>query len=79
MSQVLSQVVASGRGELDARERNAEKRIELEDVKRKVQFECAFGELRDIMKILEEKEEFDIADKVECVYQRLCEIARLCR
>jgi len=78
MSQVLNQVVASGSGESDAREKNAEKRIE-EDTRRKVLFDCAFGELRDIMKILEEKEEFDIADKVDCVYQRLCEIARLCR
>lgn len=78
MNEILNRTVASGSGESDARERNAEKRIE-EDVKRKVQFDCAFGELRDIMKILEEKEEFDVADKVDSVYQRLCEIARLCR
>ena len=45
---------------------------------KRVQFQCIHGELSDILKMLEEKGEYDIADKLDSVIQRVCDVERLC-
>jgi len=48
------------------------------DIRKRVLFQCILGELGDITKMCVEKNEYDIADKLGIVYQRVCEVERLC-